>query len=549
MVGSTIDGRYLVLRVLGEGGMGAVYEARHTGTGRRVALKVIRGQVAGSAEMVQRFQREARMVGALDTPHVVAVFDTGTDPATGLVYMAMELLQGEDLRALLKRCRRLKPEVAMRLVAQACRGLGKAHEASVIHRDIKPANLFLSCLEGGEIVVKVVDFGIAKALGASNELGATLTRTGSVLGSPHYMSPEQAKGRKTLDHRTDIWSLGVVLYQCLSGRVPHVREENELELMLRICTQAAPPIQSIAPWVPPGVAVLVHRMLSIDPDARFQSAAEVIAAMRPWLGDDHRVHAGELVAITDAEAAQVAPRAALPEDDATVRDHRSLMVPAAQAAQAPHGGAASSASPRPTGLETTERAAPSAATALAVPRTDALTASSLQTFGVSQDTTTLLIPKPKSRLRPAVAIPIAFAVGIGGQFAYRLIDRPALASADARASAGPAMTDSATPVKASAEAPKPSAAPVEERTVRVAVEPADATAEIDGQQVPVRDGAIELRGALGSVHSVRLVKGAQEATAGVAITPVGAVPARMRIEPKPGAQARPTSKALNRRFE
>ena len=160
---STIDGKYDLLRRLGEGGMGAVYEARNRGTGRRVAVKVIAGEaLAKNQEVVARFQREALASGAIESQYIAHVLDTGVDPASGSPYMVMELLSGEDLEHAIKRLGPLPPELALRVVAQACLGLQKAHEVGVVHRDIKPANIFLATRDGGEIVAKILDFGIAK---------------------------------------------------------------------------------------------------------------------------------------------------------------------------------------------------------------------------------------------------------------------------------------------------------------------------------------------------------------------------------------------------
>ncbi len=162
MQGTQIDEKYEIIRQLGEGGMGAVYEARHLGTARRVAVKVISSSLAKGPEVVARFQREARASGSIDSQHVVQVLDTGIDPATSNPYMVMEYMAGEDLHQLIERLGVLSPDLALRMVAQACQGLGRAHEIGILHRDIKSANLFLAHREGSERVVKILDFGIAK---------------------------------------------------------------------------------------------------------------------------------------------------------------------------------------------------------------------------------------------------------------------------------------------------------------------------------------------------------------------------------------------------
>jgi eukaryotic-like serine/threonine-protein kinase len=314
LVGQVLDGRYRILREIGQGGMGAVCEAVHLGTDRLVAVKVILNQeLARNEQAIERFQREAKAAGRIDTQHIGQVLDTGIDRALDMPYLVMELLNGEDLSQLLKRTGPLAPELALRIAAQACVGLGKAHEAGVVHRDIKPANVFLARRDRGEVVVKLLDFGVAKVkldTGLGAEEGAKeLTRTGFVLGSPLYMSPEQAKGLKTLDGRTDLWSLGITLYRALAGKTPFQQLDTIGQLILAICTQTAPPIQDIAPWVPAEVAALLHRALMPDADARFQSAAAMLDAVTRLLPRDGGfIHEDMLRPVPPELRATVAPR-------------------------------------------------------------------------------------------------------------------------------------------------------------------------------------------------------------------------------------------------
>ena len=203
-LGATYADKYRIVRVLGEGAMGAVYEAQHVDTGRRLAVKVIHRELINDA-ILTRFEREARAAGAIETQHIAEVIDAGKDAASGTPYLVMEYLEGEDLQHLLERLGPLPPDLALRIAAQACLGLAKAHEVSVVHRDIKPGNIFLARREEGEIVVKIVDFGIAKIKAAQlgQGEGTGLTRTGTIVGTPLYMSPEQARGVRDLDARTD----------------------------------------------------------------------------------------------------------------------------------------------------------------------------------------------------------------------------------------------------------------------------------------------------------------------------------------------------------
>ncbi|KYF88614.1 hypothetical protein BE20_22515 [Sorangium cellulosum] len=219
---TTLNGRYTLGRLIGKGGMGAVYEADDVALQRRVAVKVLSPELARGRSALGRFEREARAASAIRTEHIVRVLDADVDRATGSPFLVMELLRGEDLAHLLDRLGPLPPRLALRIVAQACVGLERAHEAGVVHRDIKPANLFLARREGGGgLVVKLLDFGVAKIRPAHDPRRDTtgLTWSGHVLGTPRYMSP-QARGIKDIDHRTDLWSLGVVLYRALAGRTP-----------------------------------------------------------------------------------------------------------------------------------------------------------------------------------------------------------------------------------------------------------------------------------------------------------------------------------------
>jgi serine/threonine-protein kinase len=312
-----IDGKYDVVRQLGEGGMGCVYEARHRVTSRAVAVKVILEEVRIEPAAVARFQREARAVGSIDSEHITQVLDGGVDAATSAPYIVMELLAGEDVDALVKRLGPLRPELALRIVAQMLAGLARAHDAGVIHRDIKPANVFLAKKGSGEIVVKLCDFGIAKVKQdpfASGSESHALTQSSTLIGSPSYMSPEQAKGAKDLDARADVWSAGVVLYQLLSGTTPHGTADTLGLLLLAICSEKAPPVRTHAPWVKEEVAAIVARALDLDIDARFPSAAAMRDAIVAQLPDGTRIDESTLTALTDEERAFVPEPLSAPVD-------------------------------------------------------------------------------------------------------------------------------------------------------------------------------------------------------------------------------------------
>jgi len=314
VIGTLIDGKYEITDEIGAGAMGKVYACVHRATGRQLALKVVLDpRMAERPEALARFRREARTAGSAATKHVVEIVDAGIDEGRGLPYLAMERMRGEDASELINRVGPLPVETALKIAAQACLGLAKAHAAGVVHRDVKPANLFLDRQDDGEVVVKVVDFGVAKA-SVAEPGGHDLTQTGSMLGSPLYMSPEQARGAKAVDARADIWSLGVVLYQLLSGQTPFGHAQALAELLLLICTQPAPPLRKVAPWVPSATAAVVQRSLEMDPARRPQSCdamREALAvALRSWGGDDDlRLTVADLRALTPGER-QVAPSVA-----------------------------------------------------------------------------------------------------------------------------------------------------------------------------------------------------------------------------------------------
>ncbi len=317
MIGETVGGRYEVLRALGEGGMGAVFEARHTGTGRRVALKTIHPGKVKSQQLLARFRIEARAAGSIESEYVVQVFDVDVDEPRRMPFLAMEYLSGEDLDALLDKLGTVPQDLALRIAAQTCLGLEKAHAGGVLHRDIKPANLILSKRDGGERRVKIVDFGLAKALddGDAGDKAASLTMTGMLLGSPQYMSPEQARAEKGLDARTDVWSLGMVIYQMLTGRTAFKGVTPIPKLLEAITSQPVAPIRETAPWVDLGVATAVERALEIDPARRHPSIRALREALLPFLPSGVAISEAMLVAGPKPEQAQ--PRIAQ-QDIATV---------------------------------------------------------------------------------------------------------------------------------------------------------------------------------------------------------------------------------------
>lgn len=277
-LGELVAGKYRVERVLGQGGMGAVLSARHEQLGQAVALKVLHPTACESEESVARFMREAQLAAALESDHVVRIFDVGT-LEDGVPFMVMERLLGEDLGQVLERRGPLPVEAAVECVYQATLGVADAHAAGFVHRDLKPSNLFLTRRRDGSAWVKVLDFGISKAM--TDSVGDIhLTRTRTIVGSPLYMSPEQVRNSKRVDLRSDLWSLGVILHELLSGKPPF-----DGETLPGVCARIAadPPDPLGRDDVPDELRELLDRCLQKDPDRRFGSAlelSEALAALR-----------------------------------------------------------------------------------------------------------------------------------------------------------------------------------------------------------------------------------------------------------------------------
>lgn len=271
--GSVVRGDIVLEQELGRGGMGVVWTANHRGLGVRVAVKVLHASGLAGEEARTRFQREAKVIARIDSPHVVRIFDAGlTDDAQP--FIVMELLQGRDLKARIQESGPMSSAEVAALLSQSCAALGKAHELGIVHRDIKPANIFLGDAGGGRPHVKLLDFGIAKA----NVLdGAALTMTEALVGTPYYMSPEQFIDARNIDARSDLWSLAVVAYACLTGKLPFAGESVGA-LALETHSGEFAPVREARPDLPPALDAWFRRALDPDPDKRYQTATELASS-------------------------------------------------------------------------------------------------------------------------------------------------------------------------------------------------------------------------------------------------------------------------------
>ncbi|MEM9874615.1 MAG: protein kinase [Myxococcota bacterium] len=266
-LGDTLDGKYRIERVLGRGGMGTVYGARHTTIRRQVAVKVLRGAHAADDEMVQRFEREAVAASSVRSRHVVEVFDVGTLDS-GERYMILEYLAGESMSQRLKRVGTMSVAEAFPLAAQLLDGLAAAHGAGIVHRDLKPANIFICYEEGADDLVKVLDFGVSKFSALSGE---GFTQTGALVGTPHYMAPELTEGASGADARSDIYGVGAILFRALTGKTPYTAETIH-ELIAKLIRHDPKRLAEVAPHVTPEAARVVDRALAKNPDERYPSA-------------------------------------------------------------------------------------------------------------------------------------------------------------------------------------------------------------------------------------------------------------------------------------
>ena len=270
-----VGGKYQLVKLIGRGGMGSVWEARHVSLGTPSAIKFIEAEYANSAEARSRFDKEAKAAATIQSKHAIQIYDHGvTDD--GKPYIVMELLTGEPLDKRIDRLGALTLQDTARILQQVSRGLARAHERGIVHRDLKPENIFVvRNTDDDDEVAKVLDFGIAKIQNSPHSPGVTSsTKTGAVLGTPFYMSPEQARGLRNVDHRTDVWSLGVIAFKCVTGRLPF-DGESVGDLLVKICTAPVPIPSHVVPGLPQAFDTWFMRALEREPERRFSNVTEL----------------------------------------------------------------------------------------------------------------------------------------------------------------------------------------------------------------------------------------------------------------------------------
>ncbi len=340
--GTIVGGKFKITREIGRGGMAAVYEATNQDIGKRVAVKILAAELVKSKVVTGRFLREARAMAAIRSPYICEVFDSGE--FDDRPFMILELLEGESLYDLLTRVRRLDTDLTLKIAAQCAQGLSAAHGKSVIHRDLKPENIFITKGEGG-IVAKLLDFGLAKFYDSTGDVeNVRLTREGALFGTPAYMSPEQAKGVDQVDHRTDLWALGCIVYECLTGKTVWNADQGVAMILAQIAGAPVPRPSRLRPDLPRTFDDWFQRALDRDPNRRFQTCEEWIAslerALKPPAGTEKQVP------LHSTEEAEIVDELVFDSGDAGARQPERTPTPPATSSPADEESAVAS-SPKP----------------------------------------------------------------------------------------------------------------------------------------------------------------------------------------------------------
>jgi serine/threonine-protein kinase len=320
--GQILAGKYRVEKVLGSGGMGVVVAAWHLELEQRVAVKFLHPLALERADTAERFRREARSAAKIRSEHVARVIDVGIMEG-GVPYMVMEYLEGHDISDEMQKYGMLPISDAIDFVLQAIEALAEAHAAGIVHRDLKPANLFIAHRADGTRIVKVLDFGISKSLLGGSVAELSLTRTSTLIGSPLYMSPEQMRSAKDVDTRTDIWSLGVILYEMITGQPPYTGDSIPA-LCASLLSDTPATMRSIRPEVPPELEEAVMRCLVKDRAGRFSTVSELARALAPFGSLSSQLHVDRASRVLGVRHAFERARTRLPAEPTDPRHDRLL---------------------------------------------------------------------------------------------------------------------------------------------------------------------------------------------------------------------------------
>ncbi len=465
--GTLLAGKYRVTRELGRGGMAAVYEAEHIDIGKRIAIKVLAAELANSAIVIERFMREARAAASVKSPYIVEVYDSGRLD-DGRPFIAMELLEGESLYDRMARVRLIDTQTTVRIIGQVAKGLMKAHAIGIVHRDLKPENIHLCKGEDGEEIAKILDFGLAKFYSPvkTDEKTARLTREGAVFGTPAYMSPEQVKGQGSVDHRADLWALGCMAYECLTGRPVWNTEQGVAMTFAAIAASPLPQPSRFRPDLPAGFDGWFRKALERDANARFQTAKEL---------------ADELARALDAAPislvnASVSPSQIELEAIAGLREATREPEPASQ-----RGSGIKATEPQPQLSEPLDLVALN-------PRN--LSSTDLPATATPESAPPASLRKRSGFGRFVVWLMVLGAVGAGGWFGYVKVLKPKLAAMQP-APAPPPPQPSAVAAASSAPAVAPPPAPEEPKWMTTLAEGQEllAAGDADGAMRKFKDAS------------------------------------------------------------